>query len=113
MVTDTLTTTDLPSPSPIPAQVFSPTASASPTPDTRLIPYYWRDWPVSPDLSPHAQEILLGAVNNPSLDLHVFSKVGDCQMTPATFLGGFANGIYIIPAGLDEGCTLVFDQHDL
>jgi hypothetical protein len=57
---------------------------------------------VSPDLSPHAQEILLGAVNNPSLDLHVFSKVGDCQMTPATFLGGFANGIYVIPAGLDE-----------
>lgn len=102
IVTDSPTTADLSSPTPIPAQVSSPTIFASPTPDTRLIPYYWRDWPVSPDLSPHAQEILLDTVNNSSLDLHVFSKVGDCQMTPATFLGGFANGIYKVPAGLDE-----------
>jgi hypothetical protein len=33
------------------------------------------------------------------LDLHAFSKVGDCQMTSATFLGGYANGKYPIPPG--------------
>jgi hypothetical protein len=87
--------------SPLPTQIITITPSLSPTPDTRLIPYYWRDWPVTPDLSPKAQGILLSAINNPALDLHVLSKVGDCQMTPATFLGGFANGVYPIPSGLD------------
>jgi hypothetical protein len=72
------------------------------TPDTRLKPYYWREWPVTPDLSPLAREILQNAVKNPNLDLHAFSKVGDCQMTSGTFLGGFADGKYAVPAGFDE-----------
>jgi hypothetical protein len=90
--------------------LFTPTAllittstnSFSPTPDSRLKPNYWREWPVSPDLSPRAREILQKAILNPDLDLHTFSKVGDCQMTSGTFLNGFANGIYSIPDGYDE-----------
>ena len=81
---------------------FTPTNSLTPIPDTRLKPYYWREWPVSPELSLKAQEILHNAVSNPNLDLHTFSKVGDCQMTSGTFLGGFANGNYSVPDGFDE-----------
>jgi hypothetical protein len=105
VVTDTPTTVNLPTPSPISTQILSPTVSLSPTPDIRLKPYYWRDWPVSPDLSLNAQNILSNAIKNPALDLHDFSKVGDCQMTPATFLGGFANGKYAIPIGMDQTVT--------
>ncbi len=90
---------NLSTPSAAPTQNFPPAASPSPTSDNRLKPYYWRDWSISPDLSPNAQEILSKAINNPALDLHTFSKVGDCQMTPSTFLAGFANGEYEIPAG--------------
>ena len=97
--TVTTITVNIPTPTVVPTTYFAPAASLSPTPDNRLKPYYWRDWPVSPDLSPNAQEILSKAINNPALDLHTFSKVGDCQMTPSTFIAGFANGEYEIPAG--------------
>jgi hypothetical protein len=80
----------------------TPTNSYTPTPDTRLKPYYWREWPVSPELSSKALGILHDAVIDPDLDLHAFSKVGDCQMTSGTFLGGFANGNYAVPFGFDE-----------
>jgi hypothetical protein len=83
----------------LPTTYFVPPPSPSPSPDNRLKPYYWRDWSINPDLSPNAQEILSKAINNPALDLHTFSKVGDCQMTPSTFLAGFANGEYGILAG--------------
>jgi len=82
--------------------ILTPTQIFTPTPDTRPLPYYWREWPVSPGLSLRAQEIIMQAASNPDLDLHVFSKVGDCQMTSETFLGGFANGKYKIPEGRSE-----------
>jgi len=74
----------------------SPTTSIFPTasPDTHLLPYYWREWPETTELSRTALRIIEGAVDNADLDLHVFSKVGDCQMTSSTFLGGFTNGKY-------------------
>jgi hypothetical protein len=101
IVTPTRTTIGLSTTSLVRTQISDPTPSPSSTPDTRPVPYYWRDWPIAPDLSFHAREILSNVINNTALDLHTFSKVGDCQMTPATFLGGFANGEYAIPAGLD------------
>lgn len=72
------------------------------TPDTRPTPRHWREWPSVPELSPTAKNILHLAVKNSDLDLHTFSKVGDCQMTSGTFLGGYANGKYPIPSGFDE-----------
>lgn len=96
---------------PVPTQTFSPlttptvartpTASPSPTPDTRLTARYWREWPVVPELSPRARSILREALQRGTLDPHVFSKVGDCQMTTGTFLAGYANGKYKIPAGYE------------
>jgi len=49
----------------------------------------WREWPVVPELSVRAIEILQAAAQNPDLDGHTFSKLGDCQFTPATFLAGY------------------------
>jgi len=77
----------------------SPTPNYSPTPDTRLTSHYWREWPVVPPLSIYAQTILANALQGGKLDPHTFSKVGDCQMTSDTFLGGYALGKYPIPDG--------------
>jgi len=76
---------------------LQPTQAFTTTPGTRLSPHYWREWAITPELSGTAQKIIYNIVNNPNLDLHTFSKVGDCQMTSGTFLGGFANGKYKIP----------------
>ena len=81
---------------------LSPTQSFLPVSDTRLPADQWRKWPIVPDISLHAQQILREAVHNPSLDLHTFSKVGDCQMVAGIFLAGYANGIYDMPDGMDE-----------
>ncbi len=64
----------------------------SPTPDTRMKPEDWREWPVVPDQIPaHLAEIYrkgqeLG--NDPG---H-FSKVGDCQSIQEALLGMFEKG---------------------
>lgn len=81
------------------AESPSPTPNYSPTPDTRLTSHYWREWPVVPALSVYAQTILANALQEGRLDPHTFSKVGDCQMTSDTFLGGYALGKYPIPDG--------------
>ena len=80
---------------------LTPTQVLTPTPDTRLKPFYWREWAVVPELSQTAQEMIRKAASNPDLDMHSFSKVGDCQMT-GTFLGGFVNGKYPIPDGTSD-----------
>jgi hypothetical protein len=97
-------------PSPTATIFFSPPQTLAPTLDTRLKPYYWREWVVNPELSQRAQEIIMNAINNPNLDLHAFSKVGDCQMTSGTFLGGFANGKYAIPDGHSETVSWFSDS---
>jgi hypothetical protein len=75
---------------------------STPTADSRPIPKYWREWPIVPTLSFTSKDILQRAQQNPDLNLNVFSKVGDCQMTSDTFLGGYAKGQYAIPDGLNE-----------
>jgi hypothetical protein len=84
-----------------PTVIPIPANSPTPTPDTRLTARYWREWPVVPEFSAHAQEILRLALRSPQLDPHTFSKVGDCQMEAGTFLGGYANGKYKIPEGYE------------
>lgn len=67
------------------------------TPDVRLTAKRWREWPNVPTLSARAQGILLAAHRHPDIDLHAFSRVGDCQLTTGTFLGGYVTGAYPIP----------------
>lgn len=104
--TSTLSSDIIETSTPIPVFTLTPTAlpttSFTSTPDTRLTPRYWREWDSVPELSQTAKNILNLAIENQNLDLHTFSKVGDCQMTSDTFLGGYANGKYPIPTDFDE-----------
>jgi len=65
-------------------------------------PERWREWPVVPVLSARAVEILNTAAQNSALDPHTFSKIGDCQFTPATFLAGYVKGDYSLPAEYEQ-----------
>jgi hypothetical protein len=96
-----------------PEQTFTSTPNASPTSQvTRTLPVLprvgqrlpvdWRKWPVVPELSPHAQQVLLDAAGNHNLDPRTFSKVGDCQMVAGIFLAGYVNGNYSIPDGMQD-----------
>ena len=87
--------------SPIPQATFTPPDASPRTGELRLEPSEWRKWPVVPEFSTHAVEILRAASLNPALDPHTFSKVGDCQMVAGTFLGGYADGSYSTPEGMD------------
>jgi hypothetical protein len=63
----------------------------SPTPDTRLLPEDWQNWPVVPQVSPWLKTLYaegLAAGNNPQS----FSKVGDCQNVDSMFLSPFDVG---------------------
>jgi hypothetical protein len=73
------------------AQTASPasTLTSSPTPDLRLPPDRWQEWPVVPQsFSPRLLEIYRRGqeLGNSST---AFSKVGDCEATPSWFLGAF------------------------
>ena len=79
-------TTDPALPSSTPQFTSSPTPNYSPTPDLRLKPEQWKDWPIVPEISPRAAQIYeqgLAMGNDP----HAFSKVGDCQSITEAFLG--------------------------
>ncbi len=76
-----------------------PTEAPSPTPDLRLNPEDWQNWPVVPAISARAMQIYqrgLALGNNP----RAFSKIGDCQMINEAFFG-----IYALPGryGFPEG----------
>lgn len=83
-----------------PSATFLPlTASPTVTPTIlmlgqRLDAKQWRTWPTVPVFSIKARIILQQAKTNPSLNLRTFSRVGDCQLTVGTFLGGYVTGQY-------------------
>jgi len=73
-----------------PASITPAPSAANPnitaTPDLRLPPNRWKEWPVVPTLSARAREVYqrgLAMGNDP----RAFSKIGDCQSVPASFLG--------------------------
>lgn len=72
---------------PTPSPAALPTnPNVTPTPDLRLPPEKWQAWPIVPQVSARAREIYqrgLALGNNP----RAFSKIGDCQSVPASFLG--------------------------
>lgn len=76
--------------------------SSPAVPEADLPPDRWREWPVVPELSTRAKEILRAAGQKPALDPHAFSKIGDCQFTPATFLAGYVKGDYSLPPGFED-----------
>jgi hypothetical protein len=81
--TATVTLTTVP---PTVTSTSAPTPTV--TPDLRLSPEDWQDWPIIPSLSPHALEIYkagLAMGNDPK----AFSKIGDCQSIKEAFMGLF------------------------
>jgi hypothetical protein len=64
---------------------------ASPTPDVRLLPENWQEWPVVPAVSARAREIYAAGIVRGNNASH-FSKVGDCQNITEAFMG-----IYDLP----------------
>lgn len=79
---------------PSPAPTNTPTGpTPTATPDTRLDPARWDQWPVIPTVSAVAAEIYkrgLALGNDP----HVYSTIGDCQSEPDVFLGIYATNRY-------------------
>jgi len=61
---------------------ITPTA----TPDTRLPPNLWTQWPIVPTLSARAAAIYQQGQKMGN-DPHSFSRIGDCQSEPAVFMG--------------------------
>ena len=64
--------------------------SPSPTPDERLDPEDWQNWPVVPTVSAQARAIYEAGLEK-GADPDRFSKVGDCQNITTYFLAGFDN----------------------
>jgi hypothetical protein len=63
----------------------------SSTPDIRLLPEDWREWPVIPEnISARALEIYLHGLELGN-DPHAFSVAGDCQSLPDVMLGQFGD----------------------
>ena len=60
--------------------------SYTPTPDLRLPPEEWRNWPVVPEVSPNAVSIYLRGIELGN-DPHAFTKIGDCQSIKEVLLG--------------------------
>ena len=83
-----------------PAPASQPTLITTPTPDLRLPPEKWREWPVLPELSAHAREIYQRGIASGN-DPQAFSKIGDCQSVPASFMGVYDQpGKYSFPPEL-------------
>jgi hypothetical protein len=84
----TVTAAPSASAAPLPAATLTLTLPPSATPDTRLSPDKWQEWPVLPALSARARALYQAGLlqgNNPK----AFSKVGDCQNITSHFLAAF------------------------
>ena len=96
----TATATQAPTLTPTGTLMPTPTETALPTatPDTRLQPEAWQDWPVIPELEPYAYEVYaLG--QELGRDAQVFSVIGDCQSSPTYFLSKYDEDRYALPEG--------------
>ncbi len=73
----------------------TPAPTATSTPDLRLKPENWQNWPIIPDISPATKTIYdegLALGNDP----HTFSVIGDCQSSPTYFLSIYDEGRYTL-----------------
>ncbi len=94
--------TNLPQPSATPAPSLTPSVTptvtptvptGTPTPDTRLNPQRWDQWPVIPTVSGVAKAIYQRGLELGN-DPHGYSTIGDCQSEPDVFLGIYATNRY-------------------
>lgn len=65
-----------------------PSPQLSNTPDVRLLPEKWQEWPIIPEPTSRVFEIYQTGVEMGN-DPHHFSKIGDCHSVKAAFMGLF------------------------
>ncbi len=98
----TATETFTPAP---PTATSTPSLTPTVTPDVRLDPADWRQWPVIPKVTGRGLEIYLAGLARGN-DPHAFSKVADCQGIREVLLGVYDQpGVYKLSeanAGLQE-----------
>jgi hypothetical protein len=68
----------------VPSPVFTPSA----TPDLRLPPEDWMNWPVVPETTDRVYEIYQRGIELEN-DPHHFSKIEDCHNVKEAFMGLF------------------------
>lgn len=78
-----------------------PQAAPTATPDIRLKPEQWQEWPVIPTVSPRIREVFSQGITLGNR-ANAFSKVGDCQIIPDVFLGIFDDITYSLPDGMES-----------
>ena len=79
-----------------------PTPVLTATPDTRLPPEKWQQWPVVPEITNRALEIYKKGLTQGNLPNH-FGKIGDCQCVNASFMGFYDHpGRYSFPKGYES-----------
>jgi hypothetical protein len=78
-------------------EVVAATVAPSPTvtPDLRLKPEEWQEWPILPELSP-AMQAVFEQGQAMERDPHVFSVLGDCQSAPTYFLAMYDENRYTL-----------------
>jgi hypothetical protein len=82
------------------------TPTLSPTPDTRLAPEDWQNWPVVPQATARARQIYQQGLAQ-GVDPHAFSKIGDCQSIKESLMGMFDRpGRYQLPADPVQAAAL-------
>ncbi len=71
------------------------------TPDTRLLPEDWKNWPINPEVTHKSREIYaLG--KEMGINPNAFSKIGDCQNIKESFMGLYdLNRYYLAPEQAD------------
>ncbi len=80
-----------------PTPAFTPTAEIvfTPTPDTRLTPDQWQNWPIIPNATNRSIDIYkLGQKNG--VNPNAFSKIGDCQNVKESFMGIYDTGRFFL-----------------
>jgi len=86
------------------------TSRATATPDTRLPPEDWQNWPVVPQATSRARQIYQQGLAQ-GVDEHAFSKIGDCQSIKETLMGMFDKpGRYQLPADQAAALQETIDQ---
>ncbi|KAA3644508.1 MAG: hypothetical protein DWQ07_13890 [Chloroflexi bacterium] len=78
--------TQPPPPTLAPTEPIPTVPPGSPTPDTRLTPNYWRQWPSVPEVNGRTLEVYQSAIAA-GRDTQHFSVIGDCQSQPNVFFG--------------------------
>ena len=74
--------------------------SVTATPDIRLDPDDWKNWPVVPTISSRALEIYRQGLTQGNDPTH-FSKIGDCQNVTSYFLADFDRNRYTLGENYD------------